>query len=118
MKTAVRLASEKLCKERGVEQVENLSHEDKANIAASFQHTAFRHLEVRLQRAMELVESRDGIKTLAVVGGVAANRELRNRLNNLCSSKMWSMHVPPPRLCTDQGELEIIERQMFPVSVI
>lgn len=106
LKTAVRLASEKLCIERGVESVENLSHKDKADIAASFQHTAFRHLEIRLQRAMELVEHRDGIQTLAVVGGVAANRELRSRLSNLCSSKRWSMCVPPPRLCTDQGELE------------
>jgi tRNA A37 threonylcarbamoyltransferase TsaD len=68
LKTAVRLASEKLCVERGVECVEHLSNEDKANVAASFQHTAFRHLEIRLQRAMDLVEENDAIRTLAVVG--------------------------------------------------
>ena len=107
LKTAVRLASEKLCEERGVDSVEDLSTNDKANIAASFQHTAFRHLEIRLQRAMDMVTKEDGIRTLAVVGGVAANSELRVRLNKLCSSRSdpWNMCVPPPRLCTDQGAM-------------
>ncbi|KAL7460841.1 hypothetical protein ACHAXS_001281 [Conticribra weissflogii] len=107
LKTAVRLAAEKICVERGVESVDELPHEDKANIAASFQHTAFRHVEIRLGRAMEQVQKEDGIKTLAVVGGVAANRELRSRLDKLCSerSEPWEMIVPPPRLCTDQGSM-------------
>jgi hypothetical protein len=74
-------------------------------------------VEIRLGRAMEQVESADGIKTLAVVGGVAANKELRSRLNALCSerSEPWEMFVPPPRLCTDQGSMSAwaaIERLM------
>ena len=107
LKTAVRLASEKLVAERGVDSVEQLPEQDKANIAASFQHTAFRHLEIRLSRAMDIVEKEDGIRTLAVVGGVAANEELRTRLDLLCSSRddPWMMCVPPPRLCTDQGAM-------------
>eukprot|EP00578_Thalassiosira_sp_NH16_P012050 CAMPEP_0181111304 /NCGR_PEP_ID=MMETSP1071-20121207/19198_1 /TAXON_ID=35127 /ORGANISM="Thalassiosira sp., Strain NH16" /LENGTH=499 /DNA_ID=CAMNT_0023195177 /DNA_START=139 /DNA_END=1638 /DNA_ORIENTATION=+ len=107
LKTAVRLAAEKICVERGVEAPEHLSHEDKANIASSFQHVAFRHVEIRLGRAMERVQKEDGIHTLAVVGGVAANKELRRRLDVLCSdqSEPWDMLVPPPRLCTDQGAM-------------
>ena len=107
LKTSVRMAAEKMCIERGVDSPENLSHEDKANIAASFQHVAFRHVEVRLGRAMDLVQGEDGIRTLAVVGGVAANKELRRRLELLCTdrSEAWEMHVPPPRLCTDQGAM-------------
>ena len=107
LKTAVRLAAEKICVERGVEKVEELPHEDKANIAASFQHVAFRHVEIRLERAMEQVQNEDGIKHLAVVGGVAANKELRKRLDALCSERNepWDMLVPPPRLCTDQGAM-------------
>lgn len=107
LKTAVRMAAEKMCIERGVDSPEYLSHEDKANIAASFQHVAFRHVEVRLGRAMDLVQKEDGIQTLAVVGGVAANKELRRRLELLCTdrSEAWEMHVPPPRLCTDQGAM-------------
>jgi N6-L-threonylcarbamoyladenine synthase len=108
LKTAVRLASEKLRDERGVSSVEELSDEDKANIAASFQHTAFRHLEIRLNRAMDLITKEDErIRTLAVVGGVAANSELRSRLEKLCSGRKdpWKLCVPPPRLCTDQGAM-------------
>ncbi|EED86248.1 predicted protein, partial [Thalassiosira pseudonana CCMP1335] len=117
LKTAVRLATEKICVERGVESAEELPHQDKANVAASFQHTAFRHVEIRLGRAMERVEKEDGISTLAVVGGVAANKELRSRLNALCSDRAepWKMMVPPPRLCTDQGAMSAwaaVERLM------
>mmetsp|Transcript_42174 Transcript_42174/g.76084 ORF Transcript_42174/g.76084 Transcript_42174/m.76084 type:complete len:523 (-) Transcript_42174:53-1621(-) len=117
LKTAVRLATEKICVERGVKTAEDLSHEDKANIAASFQHIAFRHVEIRLGRAMEQVQKEDGIQTLAVVGGVAANQELRRRLDALCSdrSEPWEMLVPPPRLCTDQGAMSAwaaVERLM------
>ena len=117
LKTSVRLAAERICAERGVESPDQLSHQDKANIAASFQHIAFRHVEIRLGRAMELVQREDGIRTLAVVGGVASNRELRRRLNTLCSDRdtPWEMLVPPPRLCTDQGAMSAwaaVERLM------
>jgi N6-L-threonylcarbamoyladenine synthase len=47
----------------------------------------------------------DDIKTLALVGGVAANMELRSRLGTICEKHEWSMVVPPPRLCTDQGAM-------------
>ena len=40
-----------------------------------------------------------------MVGGVAANQELRSRLDAVCSERGWEMHVPPPRLCTDQGAM-------------
>lgn len=107
LKTAVRLAAEKICVERGVESPDRLSHQDKANIAASFQNVSFKHVEVRLGRAMDKVQREDGISTLAVVGGVAANKELRSRLEVLCTDRdhRWEMHVPPPRLCTDQGAM-------------
>ena len=60
---------------------------------------------------MQQVE-KDGIRNLAVVGGVAANQELRSRLEALCQTMSqqedeneWKMFVPPPRLCTDQGSM-------------
>jgi len=117
LKTSVRMAAEKICVERNVDTPDQLSHEDKADIAASFQHVAFRHVEIRLGRAMQQVQKEDGIKTLAVVGGVAANKELRRRLDTLCSNQdePWDMLVPPPRLCTDQGAMSAwaaVERLM------
>lgn len=104
LKTNIRRAAESLVLERGVESVPELSHEDKADLAASFQNVAIKHLEMRLQRAMKLMETED-INALAVVGGVAANQELRRRLQILCDEREWSMVVPPPRLCTDQGAM-------------
>ena len=118
LKTAVRRAAEKLAVERGVATIDELSREDKANIAASFQNVAIRHIEQRLDRAMTVLEGEDdGIRSLAVVGGVAANTELRTRLEKLCSDRQdpWKMFVPPPRLCTDQGSMSAwaaIERLM------
>ena len=90
--------------ERGFETVLELSKEDKADLAASFQNVAIKHLEQRLTRAMKLMQG-ENINTLAVVGGVAANQELRRRLQTMCDDKDWSMVVPPPRLCTDQGAM-------------
>ena len=106
LKTNVKRVADKLTKERGVESAEQLPEQDKADIAASFQNVAIRHVEQRLRRAMDQVES-EGIRTLAVVGGVAANAELRARLEALCREREtpWTMLVPPPRLCTDQGSM-------------
>jgi tRNA A37 threonylcarbamoyltransferase TsaD len=119
LKTSVRTAAEKLRKEHGLESIDELSHQDKANIAASFQDVAIRHIEQRLERCMSMLEKEpDGIRSLAVVGGVAANTELRNRLEAVCAKRdvSWKMFVPPPRLCTDQGSMSAwaaVERLML-----
>lgn len=110
LKSNVRRTAEKLVAERGVESADQLPKEDRANIAASFQHVAIKHVEQRLKRAMGMVES-EGIRSLALVGGVAANKELRSRIEALCASQGgggqdgWKIFVPPPRLCTDQGSM-------------
>lgn len=104
LKTNTRRASEKLATERGVETPAELPRKDKADIAASFQHIAIRHLEHRLDRAVKLLEGEE-INSLALVGGVAANMELRARLEGLCEKHGWALTVPPPRLCTDQGAM-------------
>lgn len=131
LKTAVRAAAEKLVDQRGVASVTDLPHPDKANLAASFQHVAIRHIEERLVRAMQWTttssakqddannKDKEQIRTLAVVGGVAANQELRQRLQNICHDAGWDMVVPPPRLCTDQGTMSAwaaIERLMVKSS--
>ena len=116
LKTNVMRAVNKLLEDRNVASVDELSKQDKADIAASFQNVAFKHIEQRLQRAMSMLEP-EGIRQLAVVGGVAANTQLRSRLNKLCQDREepWSMYVPAPRLCTDQGTMSAwaaIERLM------
>ena len=52
LKTNVRRAAEKLAIEQGLDSVELLPHQDKANLAASFQNVAIKHIEQRLTRAM------------------------------------------------------------------
>jgi N6-L-threonylcarbamoyladenine synthase len=107
LKTNVRRLGEQLARERGVESMDQLPESDKADLAASFQRVAITHIEQRLERAMKMLEEEKdlGIRNLAVVGGVAANQELRRRLDALCESRGWTMVVPPPRLCTDQGAM-------------
>jgi N6-L-threonylcarbamoyladenine synthase len=104
LKTNVRRVGEQLARERGVEEMHMLPETDKADLAASFQNVAIKHIEQRLDRAMKLMEE-EGVKKLAVVGGVAANRELGRRLDRLCKDRGWEMAVPPPRFCTDQGAM-------------
>lgn len=104
LKTNIRRAAEGLAIDRNVTSVLDLSRKDKADLAASFQNTAIIHLEQRLERAIKMMEKED-ISSLAVVGGVAANQELRSRLNAVCEHRNWNMVVPPARLCTDQGAM-------------
>jgi N6-L-threonylcarbamoyladenine synthase len=74
-----------LWKERGLtSDSDDLSHKDKANIAASFQVVAICHLEQRLQQCMKQLDGTN-IQSLAVVSGVTANTELRSRLQALCN---------------------------------
>ena len=89
-----------------------------ADVAASFQHRAIGHITRRLRYAMEtalkladfgadLAEGEP--RTLVLSGGVAANAELRARVQEVCDEQAakggprWRLAVPPPRLCTDNG---------------
>ena len=105
LKTAARLATQGLADERQVAEIMDLADSDKADLAASFQHAAFSHIEQRLKYAMNEMEERTPVQTLAVVGGVAANQELRARLDSMCQARGWRLVVPPPRYCTDQGAM-------------
>jgi N6-L-threonylcarbamoyladenine synthase len=88
-----------------------LPNEVKADLCASFQHIAFEHVEDRLHRAMDYIDDEGlDIRSLVVVGGVAANSELRRRLLNLLSKRAevlgkepFDLVFPPLRLCTDNG---------------
>jgi N6-L-threonylcarbamoyladenine synthase len=68
-----------------------------ADLAASFQAAIVDSLVMRTERALE----RTGIDRLAVGGGVAANGELRRRLQTLGVE----LHVPARRLCTDNAAM-------------
>ena len=66
-----------------------------ADLAASYEHAIVEALIQRVERALEL-EPR-----LAIGGGVAANRLLRER----AAALGVPVHIPPPELCTDNAAM-------------
>ncbi|MEM6413701.1 MAG: tRNA (adenosine(37)-N6)-threonylcarbamoyltransferase complex transferase subunit TsaD [Pseudomonadota bacterium] len=105
LKTAVRLAVEGLSSPTG---------QDVADIAASFQAAAARHLADRTARAMELFDQKYRKSTqlghdrdwpLVVAGGVAANCTIKAALSDICSVRGWVLSAPPVKFCTDNGAM-------------
>jgi N6-L-threonylcarbamoyladenine synthase len=68
-----------------------------ADLAASYQRAIVDALMARLEQALE----REGLDRVALGGGVAANRELRERASGLAAT-VW---VPPVELCTDNAAM-------------
>jgi N6-L-threonylcarbamoyladenine synthase len=72
-----------------------------ADIAASFQEAVADMLLGNLRRAAELT----GAERIAVVGGVAANRRLRQKLLEMAQEKGWQLRLPPLKWCTDNAAM-------------
>jgi N6-L-threonylcarbamoyladenine synthase len=67
------------------------------NLAASYQRAIVDALMARLEQALV----QEGLERVALGGGVAANRELRERAAEL-SARVW---LPPIELCTDNAAM-------------
>lgn len=97
LKTAVRKA---------LLDLEEVSPQDKADLAASFQKAVGDILARQTGKALQMAGARLGPDPrLVVAGGVAANRYLRTRLEELCQERGAQLIVPPPKLCTDNGAM-------------
>lgn len=96
LKTAVRLSAE---------VIPEPAPRDVADLAASFQFALARHLAARTEKAMAAFESGGKTPRLVVAGGVAANGEIRRRLEELTQSRGWRLIVPPAKYCTDNGAM-------------
>ena len=70
---------------------------DRADFAASYQRAIVQALVARIEQALE----REGLRRLAVGGGVAANSELRAAVEGL-GVPVWA---PPLELCTDNAAM-------------
>lgn len=76
----------------------------RADIAASFQNVAVRHLAERTQRGLAwALEGDPGIRSLVLAGGVAANRHVRSALTAVAEGAGVQLVCPRPSLCTDNG---------------
>lgn len=71
------------------------------HIAAGFQEAVVDVLVFKLIRAAEDL----GCGHIAVVGGVAANRRLRDRVLEEAGPKGLSVHIPPLELCGDNAAM-------------
>ncbi len=102
LKTAVRLQVEELARAGEV------SEQDKADIAASFQRAAVDVLEDRIAHALWRFRARyPHIETppLVLSGGVAANKVIRTALEALAEGAKARFIAPPVALCTDNGAM-------------
>ncbi|UOR14308.1 tRNA (adenosine(37)-N6)-threonylcarbamoyltransferase complex transferase subunit TsaD [Qipengyuania aquimaris] len=73
-----------------------------ADIAASFQQAAIDCVVDRLEVALEGMQ---GVETLVVAGGVAANASVRAALEGVASDHDMRFTAPPPKLCTDNAAM-------------
>lgn len=75
-----------------------------ADLAASFQEAVIDCLVAKSFVAVQ----QTGAKTLCIGGGVAANRRLRQRLEEESERAGVRLHVPPIQLCTDNAVMGAI----------
>jgi N6-L-threonylcarbamoyladenine synthase len=68
-----------------------------ADLAAAYEHAIVAALIARVERALD----GDPDPRLAIGGGVAANRLLRER----AAALGVPVHIPPPELCTDNAAM-------------
>ena len=85
------------CRDLGPEGVEAA----RADLAASYQAAIVDQLVAKLSRALE----KDEWPAVALGGGVAANRPLRERVTELCRSSGIQLKLVPMELCTDNAAM-------------
>ena len=99
LKTALRQTAQNL---------NTVTDQDKADLAASFQAAVTDVLRDRVTRAMQIFkQSHTSANTprFVVAGGVAANASLRAMFETLSEQEGFTLSVPPPSLCTDNGAM-------------
>ena len=73
----------------------------RADLAASYQAAIVASLVARLRQAI----GQEGVRNVALGGGVAANSELRSAAEQACRELGVRLWVPPRELCTDNAAM-------------
>ena len=97
LKTAVLHASKAIKTKQG-----------KYDLAASFQHTINEILKIKSKKAMQMfLQNNKKIKKpfFVIAGGVAANKSIRNNLENVCKENGFENLFPPSCLCSDNAAM-------------
>lgn len=91
---------------REVEALVSPTEQDVSDVCASFQAAVGDVLVDRTRAAMGLVNvGEDPVPRFVVAGGVAANQELRVRLEALCAKRGWQFFAPALKYCGDNGAM-------------
>ncbi|WP_439290931.1 tRNA (adenosine(37)-N6)-threonylcarbamoyltransferase complex transferase subunit TsaD [Lonepinella koalarum] len=96
LKTAAANTINQLIKQQG-----ELSEQDKADIAHAFQISVVDTLAIKCKRAL----TQTGYNRLVIAGGVSANRQLRQGLQQLMQQLKGQVFYPAPQFCTDNGAM-------------
>jgi len=75
--------------------------QDKADIAAAFQDAV---VDVLIHKILRAAQAKD-CQHIALVGGVAANKRLRQRLTEEADAHQITVHIPPLPLCGDNAAM-------------
>tara|TARA_A100001388_G_scaffold225145_1_gene176188 strand:- start:97 stop:1170 length:1074 start_codon:yes stop_codon:yes gene_type:complete len=83
------------------------TEQEKFDLAASFQKTVIEILYKKTKIAFDEFEKQIQTKEkkFVVAGGVAANKEIRNMLINVCEEKKFEPIFPPIELCGDNAAM-------------
>ena len=101
LKTAVKRKTEKLIEKQG-----GLFEKDIFDICASFQKTTAEIFKFKTKKAIKFFnETYEGHKNLIVVGGVAANKEIRYELEQVAIEKGFKFLSVPTKYCTDNAAM-------------
>lgn len=82
-----------------INSIDEITDQDKADIALAFEVAVAETLKVKCKRALE----KTGFKRLVVAGGVGANKRLRKTLTELVAGLGGEVFFPPLQYCTDNG---------------
>lgn len=87
-----------------IQSFSTLTSQDRNDICASLQHTINKILLNRTQNAIDYCTQNYGMVTdMVISGGVAANKSIRNSLENFLRTKNINAHFPLIKYCTDNG---------------
>jgi N6-L-threonylcarbamoyladenine synthase len=75
--------------------------EEKANLACEFQEAIVDTIAIKCKRALK----QSGLSRLVIVGGVSANKRLRQKLNELSEDNSFEVFYPHIKYCTDNGAM-------------
>lgn len=83
--------------------IEKSSEEDRVDIAASFQVAVINSIINKAKKAIEMCIS--NINSIVLAGGVAANKLLRLKIEQLAYDNKIKFYAPPIKLCSDNAAM-------------